>query len=322
MQPLGGTGVTGPRPPCLCKGSVATPLARIALAHPGRRPRLAIATWDKHPGLYAEEAALPALLEARGVDARPVVWSDPDVDWRAFDAVLVRSTWDYVQRLPEFFSWFARLYELHVPLLNPLPLLHWNLDKRYLRYLEERGARIVPTCVVERGEAVDAAALLRERGWTEAVVKPVFSGGAYRTYRVGADPGAARRALAEVLEGGPALVQPYLPEIATEGEWSLFFFGGRFSHAVLKAPAPGDFRTQPQFGGSFRPDDPGEVLVAEAARVLALAPYPPLYARVDGVRAGGHFLLMELELIEPYLFLAGLPEAAARFADVVAGVFG
>lgn len=282
------------------------------------RPRVALVTSAALPSLYGDEQELPSAFAAAGVDAAPVVWSDPEVAWSRYDAVVIRSTWDYFQRIGEFVAWLDRIEREGVRLYNPVPLVRWNFDKRYLAELKARGVRIVPTRFFDAGARVDLPALLREAGWTEAIVKPAVSGGAWRTHRFAvADAAAVQRELDEILRGSGALVQPFLDEITRVGEHSLFFFGGRFSHAVVKTPASGDFRVQAQFGGTHRAIEPPAEMLEAARAVLDLLPAPALYARIDGIERDVRFELMEVEVIEPYLFLPGSPGAIDRYVDAV-----
>jgi glutathione synthase/RimK-type ligase-like ATP-grasp enzyme len=280
--------------------------------------RLALATCSAQPELYAEERDIIPMLRAHGVLAEPAVWNDPSVDWGSFDAVVVRSTWDYFQHAPEFFAWLDRLERAKVRLHNSTSLVRWNADKLYLADLARRGVRIVPTVFCEKGTRAPLADVLASKGWEQAVIKPSVSGGAFRTQRVEArDLGDAQSAMDEILASCSALVQPFFPEIATEGEWSLFFFAEELSHAVLKTPTPSDYRIQPQFGGTFARVDPEPSLLEQARAVLAALPERPAYARIDGLRRGKDFYLMEAELIEPYLFLAGTKDAMERYVRLL-----
>ncbi|MEO6710401.1 MAG: hypothetical protein ABI054_06595 [Planctomycetota bacterium] len=282
------------------------------------RPTVAFVTYSGQPLLYAEEAELPALLAARGVQAEPVVWSDPSVEWKRFDAVVIRSTWDYFERFEEFRPWLDRTESLGIPLFNSADLVRWNFDKRYLRELESRGIRIVPTVFLESRQRADLGEILSAHDWSRAVIKPTISGGAYRTHRLEASEAATYQLhLETILESCGALVQPFFPEIVSEGEWSLVFFDGAFSHAVLKVPAPAEYRIQPHFGGRAERVEPEPWMLDQAREVLAALPEAPAYARIDGLRRGREFFLMEAELIEPYLFLATAPGASARYADLV-----
>jgi glutathione synthase/RimK-type ligase-like ATP-grasp enzyme len=276
------------------------------------RYRLALATCEAIPAVYPDDEPLVAALQALRIEPVPCIWSDPAVDWSRFDAVLIRTTWDYFQRYEEFCRWLDRL---PVPVINPAPLLRWNADKRYLLELQAQGVPVIASRVAAGREL---AQLLTSREGEDLVVKPTISGGAWLTVRgrVGSPE------FADALESLPLereyLVQAFVPEIVAAGEWSLLFFDGGYSHAVLKRPQAGDYRVQSQHGGSVEGVAPPPALVESGRRVLAalaaLGFAAPAYARIDGVVVAGEFQLMELEVIEPALFLSGYPDAAATFA--------
>ncbi len=275
--------------------------------------RLAVATCDAIPGIHADDALLHVALAALGVEAVPCIWSDPAIDWARFDAVLIRTTWDYFQRYADFMAW---LDQLPVPTINDRALLRWNSNKRYLPQLQALGVATIPT---QLASGRDLLAFLEDATGRELVIKPTVSGGAWHAVRgrVGAaDFDAAVRRLPVEFD---YLVQDFVPEVVRDGEWSLLYFDGEFSHAVLKRAAAGDFRVQAQFGGSEEGRDPGANMLASADAALrataACGHADPAYARVDGVVVGGHFMLMELEMIEPHLFFAHRPAAAERFAE-------
>jgi glutathione synthase/RimK-type ligase-like ATP-grasp enzyme len=281
--------------------------------------RIALLTSADFPSLFGDEAELPARFAAAGVNAEPVVWSRGDVDWAAYDGLFIRSTWDYFERIDEWRAWLDTIERVGARLYNPPALVRWNLDKRYLAELQGRGVQIVPTRFIDAGARVDLAALMRETGWTEAVLKPAVSGGAKRTHRfVAAEATTLQPVLDGILAGTGVLVQPFIDEIARVGEWSLLYFGGAFSHAALKTPAAGDFRVQAMFGGTHQALPATAEMRQTADKVLAALPVAPLYARIDGVVRDGRFELMEVEVIEPYLFLPGAGDAAvARYVDAV-----
>jgi len=285
---------------------------------------IALATCARFPALYAEEAELPARFAAAGVPCEPAIWNAPEVDWSRFRAVVLRSVWDYFERPDEFHAWCDRLERLGVAVVNPLALVRWNQDKRYLAELAAKGVRTLPTAFFARGSQPDLAAEIARRGWGEVVLKPSVSGGAYRTYRIPAGSAASfAPQLAEILGVCAAMVQPFAPEILTDGEWSLFFFGGAFSHALVKRPAAGDFRSQPLLGASATAAEPAPAAIDEARRILELLPAPATYARIDGIHVQGRFHLMEVEAIEPYLFTAGRAGALDRYvACVIAALPG
>lgn len=279
---------------------------------------IAFVTYDREPGGTADDALAVAALAVRGVPVMPTSWNDAQVDWSRFELVVIRSPWDYFIVPDAFQSWLARLEAARVRLLNPLPVLRWNMDKRYLRELESAGIAIPPTRWLSRGERANLAELLSAVGWRKAVLKPVISGGAFDTETVTPDSAAATQPrLDALLEGRDMMLQRYMEEIETEGEWSLLFFNRRFSHAVLKRPATGDFRVQSQHGGTTETRAVAPEVIAAADAILARVEGPLLYARVDGLLQDGRFVLIELEILEPALFLAQADGAPARFADAL-----
>lgn len=274
--------------------------------------RLAIATSSMIPDIHPDDAHLAASLRRLGVETTACVWNDPAVDWSRFDAVLMRSTWDYFKHYAAFSEW---LETLPVPTINPKALLRWNSDKRYLSELAAQGVDIIPTKIAAGAELRQTLAGMRGE---EVVVKPTVSGTAWHTARGVVGDAAFDQAIASLPPEFTYLVQPFVPEVVSDGEWSLLFFDGEYSHAVIKRPARGDYRVQSDFGGTADAIDPDPALIASAkhaiAAAAALGHAGGAYARVDGVVVQGRFLLMELEMIEPFLHLGERPEAAERFA--------
>lgn len=285
-------------------------------------PRVALATQGALPDLYADDRLLIPALAARGVHAGAAVWDDPSVDWTTFDAVVVRSCWDYHLKHDAFLAWIARLERAGLALWNSPAIVRWNAEKGYLRDLEGRGVRVVPTRWVERGSASLLHDVLRDAGWERAVVKPAISASAHETWRTSRDSAVHDEArFRAMVQRGRVLVQPFMEVVVSAGEWSLVFIGGEFSHAMLKRARSGDFRVQSEHGGSAVRGDPGAHVVEQARRALRAGEAcvgESLYARVDGCVEDGEFVLMELELIEPLLYLAEHPEAPDRFAAALA----
>jgi glutathione synthase/RimK-type ligase-like ATP-grasp enzyme len=281
------------------------------------RRSIALVTYEGLPDGTADDRLLLPVLEARGLDARFVSW-DAGVDWSTFDAVVLRSTWDYYRKVDDFRAWLGRLQAAGARVFNATDTVLGNVDKRYLRDLERQGVHIVDTEWIEAGQTRDLDAVLRAHGWHEAVVKPAISAGAFETFRLALADAPHSQARVDALARRSALLlQPFLPEIAAKGEWSLVYLDGVFSHATLKRAKSGDFRVQQRWGGTeHAADAPAEVRAA-ANRIVSLLPDTPLFARVDGVLLGGSFALMELELIEPALFFHAAPHAADRFADAL-----
>jgi glutathione synthase/RimK-type ligase-like ATP-grasp enzyme len=280
-------------------------------------PRLALATSSKYPNLTTDDRLLLDPLTKQGIEAEPAIWNNASYDWSACAAVVIRSCWDYHLHPEEFLRWIANLESANISIFNPVPLLRWNANKSYLRELEAKRIAIVPTFWPEDNGAVSLESHLRELGWHKAVVKPRISATAYRTQLVTAENASTAQPLFDDLRRGPGvMLQKFMDGIATEGEWSLIFFAGTFSHAVIKRPKPGDFRVQNDFGGTAQLADPPAPVLESAVRVVS-AVDPTLYARVDGVVEEGQFRIMELELIEPMLFLADHPQAPNRFVSAI-----
>ena len=271
--------------------------------------RVALITYEKETDLTADDRPLMDELAAVAVSGVPVRWDDRDADWGSFSALIVRSCWDYHTRHDEFVRWLDAVERAGVPVHNPVPLIRWNMDKRYMRELQARGIAIPDTLWVERG-GLSLKGLLDAAGWGEAIVKPAISASATDTWRVRVGDAAARQQeFAELSARTTVLVQRYVPEIATAGEWSLVFIDGTLSHSAIKRPRVGDFRVQKEHGGTVVPAEPPPAVVAASKAVMRALPLPPLFARVDGVETAEGYLLMEAECIEPDLFFRFNPDA-------------
>jgi glutathione synthase/RimK-type ligase-like ATP-grasp enzyme len=286
--------------------------------------RVALVTYAGLPALSADDRLLLAPLAARDIRAEPAAWDDPTVAWGEYDALVIRSTWNYHTSFDAFLAWIGHVEAIRVPTWNPPPMLRWNADKAYLHDLAAAGVEIVPTHWVERRAAASLQEVLGATGWRDVVIKPSVSASAYETWRVTAsalhaeDEPRFRRLTAL----GEVMVQPFLPELARDGEWSLMFIAGEYSHAVLKRPRVGDFRVQHEHGGSAEPRTPPPHVLSGARAITTRIPGRWLYARVDGVDLDARFLLVELELLEPSLFFGADSEAAERFAAAIAGRLG
>ena len=281
-------------------------------------PHLAFVTCQQYPQLTLDDRLAAVELERAGIRVTPAIWSDATIEWARFELIVLRSMWDYHLHIDSFLHWLERLETSGARVWNPIPLARWNTDKRYLRDLRERGIDIVPTLWYERGAEPDLGAALDAQGWTEAVVKPAISSTAFSTWRVGREEAASQQSgFHALLRERPAMLQEFQPAILSEGEWSLMFMAGAVSHTVLKRAVPGDFRVQEEFGGTTELATPAPDALALAQRAIAATGFPWLYARVDGVQTEAGFRLMELEMLEPGLFLLNDPSAPARFARAI-----
>ena len=276
-------------------------------------PACAFLTTDDLDAFVTYDAEAVAPLAAIGWTVEDVPWRAP-ADWDAYDAVVIRSPWDYQDAPDDFLAVLETIDRSSARLENPMAVVRWNLRKTYLRDLTDVGVPVVPTLWAESGLTAEVLADA-VRQWGAVVTKPIVSANADGTFRldVEADWSEALSALAD----RPSLVQPFVPAVVAEGEHSVFAFGGAVSHAILKTPAAGDFRVQEEHGGRIRGVEPEPALLAITRRALAAVPHdaPLLYARVDAVRvANGDFAVMELELIEPSLYFPFAQGSAALFA--------
>ena len=279
---------------------------------------IGLVTCSKHPDLSDDDRPLLKALRTLGLDCAPAVWDKPDVRWSDYRALVLRSTWNYHTHPRKFTEWLRALEARDVPLWNPVPVVRWNMHKRYLRELEGQGILVPPTEWVARGDPRPLRTLLATRGWTDAIVKPAISASATDTWRTTGNVMEDDRRFAELAWRRDVLVQPTIAEVASDGEWSLMYLGGAFSHAMRKRPRAGDFRVQAEHGGTSAREEPPAGIVAAGGAIVAKIPGDWLYARVDGVATGAGFMLMELELIEPVLFLGEKGGAVEQLASAIA----
>lgn len=251
-----------------------------------------------------EDQILLDFLKSKGLNLTMEVWNDQAVNWANYDLILVKSPWDYFDKIEEFYQWLNKLENLNLDVLNPAEIIKWNSDKHYLREIAEAGLKVTPTLYFEKNQKPDLNVCFEILKSEMLIVKPCISGGSKNTLKI------TRSNLAEVtsllhgyLEEEAYMVQPFLSEIETQGEWSFLFFNGSFSHNLLKKAKPGDFRVQHYLGGSIHPESAPLHLLKSAQNYIDQFAKGCLYARVDGLEINGEFVLMELELIEPFLFM-------------------
>jgi hypothetical protein len=281
-----------------------------------RAKRCAFLTMDSTEGWSIDADLGIAPLEARNWTVDWIPWRTADVPWDRYDAVYIGVPWDYPADVQRFLSLLERIDRSRAVLVNDLSLVRWSLAKTYLRDLEQRGADIVPSLWYDRMPSGELAGWFERLATRKLIVKPVVSTNATDTFLMTDDSARAEEdVLLRTFRDRALVVQPFIASIVSDGEYSLFYFGNEFSHAIRKRPKRDDFRVQEEHGAEICPTEPEPPMIEAADRVLRLVDPTPVYARVDFVRgADGRFLLMELELIEPSMYLRMHPAAPERFA--------
>jgi hypothetical protein len=283
-------------------------------------PRCAFLTIEHREGWFIDDELVHEPLRNLGWEIIDVVWN-AEVDWNAFDVVVIRSPWDYQQNVPQFLSVLQRINDSSATLYNPLEIVRVNLDKEYLFDLQRSDIEIVPTLRLEAPAPEDVQNVFRHFDSEHLVFKPTKGANADDTYRVSRQtPETEIVMMCEVFSTKACLAQPFMHGIVTEGEFSLIYFNGRLSHSIIKTPKTGDFRVQEEHGGGVVwLDQPDPKLIVAGDRALATLPESPLYARLDFVRTHeGAFAVMELELIEPCLYFRFGEGSAQAFAQAIA----
>ena len=281
---------------------------------------VALVTCAEFPRLPPDDYPLVEELQRRGLRVEAAVWDEGGYDWSRAKLTCLRASWDYSTRYRKFLRWIEEV-SLVTELWNPRAVLEWNSHKSYLQDLSEAGIEVADTLLLPKGSRTELAGLVSERGWKDAVIKPAVSGTARETIRLSQHPAQdAQRHLDRLLESEDALVQEFVASVESEGELSLIFLDGEYSHAVRKRAKPGDFRVLEEWGGNTVPEEPSAEALDFARIALARSPAPTLYGRVDLLRGNdGRLQVSELELVEPELYFRHAPrEAPVRFADAIA----
>ncbi len=270
-------------------------------------------------GFVCDDELTRRPLEALGWQLFTCDWRAPGVDWDQFDVIVIRSTWDYQADPARFLVTMERIEQSSALLFNSLDTVRWNLRKSYLADLRDHGLPIVPTTWCGAVEKDRVEQLFEEFKTPELVLKPIVGANADHAYRISRPQvsGMLDRLSQAYGESG-FLAQPFVSSVVSEGEYSLFYFGLEFSHAILKTPESGDFRVQEEHGGRILPVQPAPSLLETGDQVIRSLPETPLYGRVDLVRmADNRFAVMELELIEPSLYFRMDSRAPGRFASTL-----
>jgi glutathione synthase/RimK-type ligase-like ATP-grasp enzyme len=265
-----------------------------------------------------EDDALLNFLKAKGYHITKEIWNDTEVKWENYDLVVLKSPWDYFDLIEEFYTWLTKLESQKIRLLNPIDTVKWNADKHYLQEIEKAGLKVTPSAFLVKGEQINLSSYFELFNTQQLIVKPCVSGGSKNTFKVTAkNVEEITGMLSQLILNEDFIVQPFLKEIEEHGEWSFLFFNGKFSHAILKKAKEGDFRVQASFGGTVHAKNAPLAYLNTAQLYVNQFAKDCLYARVDGTIINGEFYLMELELIEPFLFLAEYQDSLTNYYEAL-----
>ena len=276
---------------------------------------IALVTGSENPELYTDDLPLKSYLESRGVVTSVVIWNDSEIDWKKYDWVVIRSIWDYIKDIDVFSAWLDFLRSHHIKVLNPISVMEWNKQKHYLIELADRGILIPPTIHIKKNTKIDLQYEIDKVSWDKAVIKPTISVGAIRTWILTKENADTLQPDVDLLLSEQDIfIQKFAEEIKSQGEISVVYFNKKYSHAVLKRPKENDFRVQFQYGGTYEKYFPADSLLQSLETILSNIKSELLYARIDGyINREGLFCLMEIELIEPVLFVSSDQDAPQNF---------
>jgi glutathione synthase/RimK-type ligase-like ATP-grasp enzyme len=277
---------------------------------------------DYTNNVLLEDRLLKEALERTGLKVFRTHWDNPYFDWSSTKYAIFRTTWDYFDRIDEFIPWLEKTAEL-TQFINPISLIKWNMDKHYLGELQLRGIDIPDTIFIEKGDNRKLSEIVKDKNWSEFILKPAISGAARHTYRFNQqEVGQQESIFEELIANESMLLQEFQKNILTKGEIALMLFGGRFSHAVLKIAKAGDFRVQDDFGGTVHDYFPTLREIAFAENVIAALGQLPAYARVDIFwNNEGNPVVSELEMIEPELWFRKSENAADMLASHILSTY-
>jgi len=279
--------------------------------------KCAFLTMDDEAGFVIDDVHAHEPLRQLGWQVSPLSWKQDQIPWSEFDAVFIRSTWDYPSQIETFLKVLEQIDQA-ARMANPLELVHWNLSKTYLRDLENRGIGIVPTLWGENLDEASLRASMEQLGAGGIVIKPVVGANGVDTFHISRSESSANlEKLIPLFQNRPHMMQPFMTNVVLEGEFSLFYFNGNYSHAILKTPTGSEFRSQEEHGATIKAVRPESRLLLRGRQALESILPAPLYARIDFVRDGAEFRVMEMELIEPSMYLRMHPEAPMRFAQAI-----
>ena len=280
--------------------------------------RIAFLSMHSLEDFVCDDDLMIPLLRKHGISVELVDWQ-AETDWDRFDLVVIRSTWNYQDFKSDFLAKLAQIENSSAKLLNSLDVVRWNVDKIYLRELAEKDVAIVPTIWFDGFNPNAVSASIENLDWETLICKPNVSANADDTFRFPKNEWHTRQTeLQSVFENRQWMLQPFVESILTQGEFSLFYVDGQFTHAISKSPKTGDFRVQEEHGGLIESFQPPIKLIELGATILSKIPFELLYARVDFVEYRNQTCVMEIELIEPSFYFRFSPNAVQKFANAIA----
>jgi len=276
---------------------------------------IAFITYSDNPNFSQSDTLLARSLVAKGFTVSPVPW-DKQADWKQYNMLILRSCWNYHEKYQQFLKWLYLIEQLKVPVWNSIDLVRWNSHKFYLADLKGKGIAIPPTEFVKKITPINIKQLCEQKKWEDIVIKPAIGVSAYKIARFKISELTKAQSYAKkLLETSDILIQQCLPEILSDGEYSLVFFGNTFSHAVNKKPKQGEFRSNYKFGVTETLMHLPKRIINQAKHALEIVANPTLYTRIDGCVRDDKFILMELELIEPHLFINHYLQGTELFSE-------
>lgn len=279
--------------------------------------KAAILTCDKLAELLDYDRELVAQLAIHGIEAEPVLWDNPGTDWHKYNFLLMRTAWGYHHQYTKFIDFLNKIKKMNIRIFNSADIMIRNSHKFYLKDLKAAGVNIVPTHFIKRRTIMSISKIVKIGKWQKYVLKPAVSAGSFNSYLFDADDPEGDKRFEIMANDGDVLIQKFMPEIE-EGEYSTIYFAGDFRYSVLKKPKPGEFRVQKDYGGHYQKVNPPQIVISECEKIVEILDAAYLYARIDGIFAKGCFWVMEVELIEPDLYMDIVPEAIPQFAKLIA----
>lgn len=273
---------------------------------------------DYKRNVLLEDQLIAQALTSEGYKVWRTNWDNAEFDWSTTKMILFRTTWDYFDRFEEFFEWL-NVVRTKTQLINSYDLIQWNIDKHYLRDLQQKDIKIVDTYFIEKGDQRSLVEILEHCQWKDAILKPAIAGAARHTYKIHSENAETHAPIfKDLIQNEAMLLQPFQHRVLTKGEVSFMAFGGQFSHAILKRTKPGDFRVQDDFGGSVHDYTANEQEISFCEAVIRACPELPVYARVDAMwNEDNELCVSEVEMIEPELWMRNHPKAADAFAKAL-----